>query len=274
MWFKCKVHIRHAPNNLYAATAGISSSCGPLGHVWRNRAITAIQSRGPWLASGLCCPTGSSLTMASSETLAPSAALSASSSRPCPTTLSGLVTRTSPIYSVCLSLRAAFRTPAFRVVAPDCSFTTRSGLRHLSTGSAPASHAVGSRMGRVTRLQSSLYATARRVACPSPTGAFTFELSPPESPTRRRRISLHGQTVNSRDRTFTGKTHSIMGCELRITKHTEKAFYYALCVPLFVVRKTQAINLLICCWVRGRGLPRWWARARVRAVCSRISRRR
>ena len=29
------------------------------------------RSRGPWLASGLCCPTGSSLTMASSETLTP-----------------------------------------------------------------------------------------------------------------------------------------------------------------------------------------------------------
>src|ERR1022692_4026503 len=32
--------------------------------------------------------------------------------------------------------------------------------------------------GSVTRLQGSLYATARRVACPPPTGAFTFELSP------------------------------------------------------------------------------------------------
>ena len=31
-----------------------------------------IQSRGPWLASGLCCPAGSSLTMTSSEPLFPS----------------------------------------------------------------------------------------------------------------------------------------------------------------------------------------------------------
>ena len=30
-----------------------------------------LQSRGPWLARGFCCPAGSSLTMASSETLAP-----------------------------------------------------------------------------------------------------------------------------------------------------------------------------------------------------------
>jgi len=33
---------------------------------------TALQSRGPWLANGLCCPIGSSLTTASSETLDPS----------------------------------------------------------------------------------------------------------------------------------------------------------------------------------------------------------
>jgi hypothetical protein len=38
----------------------------------RFRLTSAIQSRGPWLACGLCCPAGSSLTMASSETLTPS----------------------------------------------------------------------------------------------------------------------------------------------------------------------------------------------------------
>jgi len=40
----------------------------------------------------------------------------------------------------------------------------------------------GSHMARVTRLRSSLYATARWIACPSPAQAFTFELSPLESP--------------------------------------------------------------------------------------------
>ena len=34
-----------------------------------------IQSRDPWLSCGLCCPTGSSLTMVSSETLDPLATL-------------------------------------------------------------------------------------------------------------------------------------------------------------------------------------------------------
>ena len=38
------------------------------------------------------------------------------------------------------------------------------------------------RVGRVTRLQSSLYATARRIACPAPARAFTSELAPLRSP--------------------------------------------------------------------------------------------
>ena len=42
----------------------------------------------------------------------------------------------------------------------------------------------GSRADRVTRLLSSLYATARRIACPSPERACTPELSPPKSPRR------------------------------------------------------------------------------------------
>ena len=40
----------------------------------------------------------------------------------------------------------------------------------------------GSRLGRLTRLQISLYATARWIACPSPARTFTFELSSLESP--------------------------------------------------------------------------------------------
>ena len=42
------------------------------------------QPRGPWLASGLCCPAGSSLTMASSEPLGLSCRLMSSSAGLCP----------------------------------------------------------------------------------------------------------------------------------------------------------------------------------------------
>jgi len=135
---KCKVHIRRVSVNLYAATAAISGTYGPCGQDRRHPLIPAFQSRGPWLAAGLCCPRRSMLTMASSETLVPTTALSSSSSHLYPTTLYGRVTRASPIYSVCLSLRAVFRTPAFRVAAGDCCFTTRTGLIHLRNVLAPA----------------------------------------------------------------------------------------------------------------------------------------
>lgn len=57
-------------------------------------------------------------------------------------------------------------------------FATRSSLRHFRTGSASTcpTH-VGSGVGRVTRLQGSLNATARRFARPSPTRAATLKLS-------------------------------------------------------------------------------------------------
>ena len=57
-------------------------------------------------------------------------------------------------------------------------FAIRTGLRHFRTGSASTwpTH-VGSGVGRVTRLQGSLNATARRLARPSPTRAFTLKLS-------------------------------------------------------------------------------------------------
>ena len=89
--------------------------------------------------------------------------------------------------------------------------------------------------GRVTRLQSSLYAAARRIARPSPARTFTFELTPPESPHRRCRISLRGQTANSRDRTFTGKTRSLMGCKRRARSYTKNwCFFVSLRVTSWI----------------------------------------
>jgi hypothetical protein len=78
--------------------------------------------------------------------------------------------RGSPLYSACPSLRAASLTPADPSAASGCCFADRHSLRFSR--------------GCVTRLQSSLYAAARSFAGPSPTRAFTFELSPRGSPHR------------------------------------------------------------------------------------------
>lgn len=95
-----------------------------------------------------------------------------------------LTPRGSPLYSACPSLRATSLTPADRSAASGCCFADRHSLRHHPMGSASASPRRRFSRGRVTRLQSSLYAAARSFAGPSPTRAFTFELSPRGSPHR------------------------------------------------------------------------------------------
>jgi hypothetical protein len=164
------------------------------------------RSRGPWLADRLCCPTGSSLTMASSEPLYPTRRLI--SLRP-----SGAWGhRGSQLLSACPRFRAACLTPVDSVVFGCCS-TTDVSLRRHPTGSASTSPG-RSRFtpGRVTRLHSSLYAAARKLARPSPTRAFTVELSSHESP--RWNVDYHyaGKQPISRGRTYTNWTSSLVGC--------------------------------------------------------------
>ena len=77
------------------------------------------------------------------------------------------------------------------------------------------SASAGSRSGGVTKLQCSRYATARKVAGPAPARTFTTELSPPLGHPNGCRLSLPGQPVNSRGRTFTGKTRGPMGCDAK-----------------------------------------------------------
>jgi len=156
---------------------------------WRNPLTSAIQSRGPWLSCGLCCPAGSSLTMASSETLASSRRL---------------------IFFVrwVFALRPRmgwmrelphFAPRVFPFVPPSVPRQTRRLPMAVPSPPAPAfaPFAVARRLhrrarrfprGRVTRLQSSLYATARKFAGPSPARTSTFELSPPQVTSKKRRI--------------------------------------------------------------------------------------
>jgi hypothetical protein len=174
-----------------------------------------LPSRGPWLASGLYCPSGSTLTMTSSETLGSSGPTYEFAVR-------SILGREVPQFALPVSfLRAVFRTPVDQTTAPGCSFIVCFGLPHLCRGSASASHAFRFQRGPVTRLQSSLYATARKNCWPC-TGqgvyvrAFTSRVA-----SRRRRIYYAGKSANSRGRTCTGKTSSIMGCEQR-HRDTEK----------------------------------------------------
>ncbi len=97
-----------------------------------------LRSRGPWLANGLFCPAGSSLTMASSEALDSSRRFMSYPAGLCPcggfAFACGRGSRDSPIYSTCpcegfasASVRAVFRTPSDRA-GPGCSRSARAAF--------------------------------------------------------------------------------------------------------------------------------------------------
>ena len=161
---------------------GITRSRTSRFNVARSPATPTRPSRGPWLASGLCCPDGSLLTMASSEPLNSSPPLmvfAAESAAPKEHGF-GWESRGSPIYSVELCSRAASLTPVAPKSADDCCFLSGVSLHLLVTGSATTLV--------VSRLQSSLRAyrfalmlrPASWLALLSRT--FTFELAPAGSP--------------------------------------------------------------------------------------------
>jgi len=170
-------------SNLYATKAAALGSYSPIGHFRRSQIATARQSRGPWLSGVLCCHARSLLTMASSESVCPFQCL---------------------IFFVhwILALRPRMgwyrQIPRFAPRIYDSvpsSVPRRSCRVHLVVSSPtviafaifavarqPHPTHTGSHVGRVTRLQSSLYATARSLASPSPAKTFTIELSPDGSP--------------------------------------------------------------------------------------------
>ena len=83
--------------------------------------------------------------------------------------------------------------------------TTPANLHLLCTGSAsmsPPSPVLRWTASRGCKVRFMLRPDG--IASPTPAWAFTFELSPPWVTPRGCRVSLHGQTTNSRGRTFTG----------------------------------------------------------------------
>ena len=158
--------------------APIALAGNPSRRTFSGAPALTVRSRGPWLASGLFCPAGSSLTTASSEALGPSRRFMHYPAGLCPC---GPESRDSPIYSTCPSLRAVSHTPSDRA-GLGCGLSARAALAISAPARHPNVHASRFTRGCVTRLQSSLDAAARRFARPSSTRAFTFELSFHESP--------------------------------------------------------------------------------------------
>ena len=175
------------------------------------------ESSGPWLPNRLYCPVGSSLTMATSAPLVATRRLMVYSVRlrDQPASYRG-----SPIYS------ASPCTPCRRPYSggsDDCArqcLHRRSCLRHFRTGSATTSPTDPEPVGRVTKLQRSLNATAWSVVSPAPARTFTTKLSWAGSPQMPTLARTRWFIVIYHRRTFTGWTGSLMGCE-RITQKGE-----------------------------------------------------
>jgi hypothetical protein len=170
-------------NDLYITKAANRCPYSPHGHFKRDRLDAAIQSRGPWLSGALCCHTRSLLTMASSESVCP---------------FQCLIFFVHWIFALRPRMGWDRQIPQFapRVFNSVPSSVPRRSCRVHMVVSSPTviafaisalarrphpTHA-GSHVGCVTRLQSSLNATARNLACPSPARTFTIELSPGRSP--------------------------------------------------------------------------------------------
>ena len=175
--------MHHVPSNLYATKAAALCSYSPIRHFRRSEIAAACQSRGPWLSGVLCCHTGSLLTMASSESVCPSQCLIffvhwIFALRPRMGWYRQIPQFAPRIYnSVPSSVpRRSCRVPMVVSSPTVIAFAISAVARQ------PHPTRAGSHVGRVTRLQSSLYATARSLDSPSPARTFTTELSPDGSP--------------------------------------------------------------------------------------------
>jgi hypothetical protein len=121
------------------------------------------ESSGPWLPSRLCCPAGSSLTMATCAPLSATRRLMNYSAR---LRANPASRRGSPICS------ASPFTPCRRPYSGGPGNCTRRCLRrrfclrHIRTGSAATCPTIPEPVGRVTKLQHSLDATAWRCCLP------------------------------------------------------------------------------------------------------------
>lgn len=180
---KYEAHMHHVCSNLYATKAAALCSYGLIRHVQRSEITPARQSRGPWLSGMLCSHTRSVLNMASSEAVC---------------TFQCLIFFVHWIFALRPRMGWCRQIPQFapRIYNAVPSPVPRRSHRMQVVVSSPTviafavsalarqphpTHA-GSHVGCVTRLQSSLYATARSLASPSPARTFTIELSPDGSP--------------------------------------------------------------------------------------------
>ena len=168
--------LRRGRPDLYATPVCSWETCGPCGQEIGSPSHT-LSSRGPWLASRLCCPARSSLTMASSEPLVANPRLICFAR-------GSLRRRVGPQFkpSVCSYMPPPVPRWIGQVRLTVASLSTLvfarlAVARHPRWSTHVGSRVVVSRGG----LRFTCVAACTMVS-PSPTRTFTTELSPDESP--------------------------------------------------------------------------------------------
>jgi len=126
-----------------------------------------LQSSGPWLTSGLCCPTGSSLTMAASESLRNFRRLISIHTTDLPlSVLSRAVPERFPNL-LCMSFSSCrLQYPVDQEGAFDYFFPSRMAFASFAMARHPNIPRYPVQRGGLTRLQSSLHVTARKICSP------------------------------------------------------------------------------------------------------------
>jgi hypothetical protein len=112
------------------------------------------------------------------------------------------------------SLRAVFRTPADRTIALGCFFIVRFGFPHLCTGSASTNpRAPVPAWLRNEAAKFTLWYGPEELLAPHRPRRLLSSFHPLESPHEGVEYNYAGKSANSRGRTCTGKTGSLMGCK-------------------------------------------------------------
>jgi hypothetical protein len=178
-WLKCEAHMHHKLVNLYAAKAEKPCSCSPKAFLAEPVAPTALPVQRPLALRALCCHSGSSPNMASSETVYPFRRLIFFVRRVFALRLRMGWNRQLPQFAprTCHIVPSSVPRRSARVQLVVSSPNVLA-FATLASARQPQSPARRFSRGCVTRLQSSLYATARYLASPSPARTFTIELSP------------------------------------------------------------------------------------------------
>lgn len=179
LWLKSEAPMHHILHNLYAAKAEKPCPYGPKAFLSEPAVSTALPVQRPLALQALCCRSGSSPSMASSETLYPSRRLICFVRRVFALRPRMGWNRQLPQFAprTCHIVPSSVPRRSVRVHLVVSSPTVLA-FTTLASARQPQSHARRLSRGCVTRLQSSLYATARYLASPSPARTFTIELSP------------------------------------------------------------------------------------------------